>query len=43
MTFRRLTFRNMTILKSIFLLTALTIFATLTGCSSGSSTPLPRL
>ncbi len=41
MTFRRLTFRNMTILKSIFLLTALTIFATLTGCSSGSSTPPP--
>ena len=38
-----MTFRNMTILKSILLLTALAIFATLTGCSSSSSTPPPPI
>ena len=41
MTFRKKTFRNLTILKSLLLLTALGAFATLTGCSSSSTPPPP--
>lgn len=41
MTSRRMTSRNMTILKSILFLTALALFTALTGCSSSNSTPPP--
>ena len=40
MTLKKMTFRNLTILKSTLLLTALAAFATLTGCSSSSPQPL---